>query len=278
MLRNQTRLFRPIAPVGSATTFRIGLHRALAAMVSVAFLASGMPIAQAADYYWDANGATGGTGGTGVWTTTNTWRQTSSAGTLGNWPNSGNNNAFFEGTAGQVSVGATPVTMGTGTAFFNVTGYALQTDAGTTTRTVTGNVTIGSALNLFINEAAATANRALSIAGTISGGTITLRWWTDEDGGQLSVTDTGPGIPAEHLPRLTERFYRVDPGRARDTGGSGLGLAIVRHVLQRHGGELAITSEEGRGSTFTCHFPPLRLVRQPVAMTGDSRYADGVGA
>jgi two-component system phosphate regulon sensor histidine kinase PhoR len=113
---------------------------------------------------------------------------------------------------------------------------------------------------------------------TPAGGTITLRWWTDEDGGHLSVTDTGPGIPAEHLPRLTERFYRVDPGRARDTGGSGLGLAIVRHVLQRHGGELAITSEEGRGSTFTCHFPPLRLVRQPVAMTGDSRYADGVGA
>jgi two-component system phosphate regulon sensor histidine kinase PhoR len=113
---------------------------------------------------------------------------------------------------------------------------------------------------------------------TPAGGTITLRWWTDENGGHLSVTDTGPGIPAEHLPRLTERFYRVDPGRARDTGGSGLGLAIVRHVLQRHGGELAITSEEGRGSTFTCHFPPLRLVRQPVAMTGDSRYADGVGA
>jgi two-component system phosphate regulon sensor histidine kinase PhoR len=70
----------------------------------------------------------------------------------------------------------------------------------------------------------------------------------------------------------------VDPGRARDTGGSGLGLAIVRHVLQRHGGELAIASEEGRGSTFTCHFPPLRLVRQPVAMAGESRYADQSGA
>ncbi|RLS84904.1 MAG: PEP-CTERM sorting domain-containing protein [Planctomycetota bacterium] len=175
MLRNQPRLFRPIAPVGSATTFRIGLHRALAAMVSVAFLASGMPVARAADYYWDANGSTAGTGGTGVWTTTNTWRLTSSAGTLGNWPNSGNNNAFFEGTAGQVSVGATAVTMGTGTALFNVTGYALQTDASTTTRTVTGNVTIGSGLNLFINEAAATANRALSIGGSIIGGTTTLQ-------------------------------------------------------------------------------------------------------
>lgn len=175
MLRNQPRLFRPIAPVGSATTFRIGLHRALAAMVSVAFLASGMPVARAADYYWDANGSTAGTGGTGVWTTTNTWRLTSSAGTLGTWPNSGNNNAFFEGTAGQVSVGTTAVTMGTGTALFNVTGYALQTDASTTTRTVTGNVTIGSGLNLFINEAAATANRALSIGGSIIGGTMTLQ-------------------------------------------------------------------------------------------------------
>jgi two-component system phosphate regulon sensor histidine kinase PhoR len=113
---------------------------------------------------------------------------------------------------------------------------------------------------------------------TPAGGTITLRWWTDDEGGHLAVADTGPGIPAEHLPRLTERFYRVDPGRARDTGGSGLGLAIVRHVLQRHGGELAITSEEGRGSTFTCHFPPLRLVRQPVAMAGESRYADQSGA
>jgi autotransporter-associated beta strand protein len=144
-------------------------------MVSVAFLASGMPVARAADYYWDANGSTAGTGGTGVWTASNTWRANSSTGTLGAWPNLGNNNAFFEGTAGQVSVGTTAVTMGTGTALFNVTGYALQTDASTTTRTVTGNVTIGSGLNLFINEAAATANRALSIGGSIIGGTMTLQ-------------------------------------------------------------------------------------------------------
>jgi two-component system phosphate regulon sensor histidine kinase PhoR len=113
---------------------------------------------------------------------------------------------------------------------------------------------------------------------TPAGGTITLRWWTDDAGGHFAVADTGPGIPAEHLPRLTERFYRVDAGRARDTGGSGLGLAIVRHVLQRHGGELAITSEEGRGSVFTCHFPPLRSVRQPVALADESRYADRSGA
>lgn len=96
------------------------------------------------------------------------------------------------------------------------------------------------------------------------GGRIELEWWTDARGGHFSVTDSGPGIPAEHLPRLTERFYRVDPGRARATGGSGLGLAIVRHVLQRHGAELEIRSAEGKGSTFSCHFPPERLVAPPA--------------
>ena len=95
---------------------------------------------------------------------------------------------------------------------------------------------------------------------TPAGGTITMRWWSDEQGGHLAVTDTGIGIAAEHLPRLTERFYRVDAGRSRASGGSGLGLAIVKHVLQRHGGSLQIESEEGRGSTFSCHFPPARLL------------------
>jgi two-component system phosphate regulon sensor histidine kinase PhoR len=108
---------------------------------------------------------------------------------------------------------------------------------------------------------------------TPAGGAIALRWWCDELGGHFAVKDTGPGIAAEHLPRLTERFYRVDPGRARDTGGSGLGLAIVRHVLQRHWAELRVESEEGRGSTFSCHFPRLRLVSEPVAMGGDTRYS-----
>ena len=94
---------------------------------------------------------------------------------------------------------------------------------------------------------------------TPADGSVSIRWWTDDDGGHFSVTDTGIGIAPEHIPRLTERFYRVDAGRSRATGGSGLGLAIVKHVLQRHGAQLSIDSQEGRGSTFTCHFPPERL-------------------
>ena len=96
-------------------------------------------------------------------------------------------------------------------------------------------------------------------------GSVQIRWWTDEAGGHFSVRDTGPGISAEHLPRLTERFYRVDPGRSRETGGSGLGLAIVKHALHRHGGRLDIDSVEGRGSTFTCHFPNERVLERRVA-------------
>lgn len=91
-------------------------------------------------------------------------------------------------------------------------------------------------------------------------GRIEVRWWTDAAGAHLSVRDTGIGIPAEHIPRITERFYRVDPGRSRQHGGSGLGLAIVKHVLQRHGGRLEIESEVGAGSQFTCHFPRRRVV------------------
>jgi two-component system phosphate regulon sensor histidine kinase PhoR len=92
-------------------------------------------------------------------------------------------------------------------------------------------------------------------------GSVQMRWWTDEQGGHFSVIDTGIGIAADHIPRLTERFYRVDSGRSRETGGSGLGLAIVKHVLQRHGAQLSIESQEGRGSRFTCHFPRERVER-----------------
>jgi two-component system, OmpR family, phosphate regulon sensor histidine kinase PhoR len=74
------------------------------------------------------------------------------------------------------------------------------------------------------------------------------------------VTDTGPGIAAEHLPRLTERFYRVDAGRTRELGGAGLGLAIVKHALAHHGATLEIESTEGVGSKFTCVFPARRVL------------------
>jgi two-component system phosphate regulon sensor histidine kinase PhoR len=94
---------------------------------------------------------------------------------------------------------------------------------------------------------------------TRADGTIDIRWWVDEKGGHVLVRDTGVGIPAEHLPRLTERFYRVDAGRSRQLGGSGLGLAIVKHALQRHDARLEIVSEEGKGSTFTAHFPAARV-------------------
>jgi two-component system phosphate regulon sensor histidine kinase PhoR len=94
---------------------------------------------------------------------------------------------------------------------------------------------------------------------TPAGGRIEARYWTDAAGAHVSVTDSGIGIAAAHIPRLTERFYRVDAGRSRKLGGSGLGLAIVKHALQRHGASLDVRSQEGKGSTFTCHFPPTRV-------------------
>ncbi|VXC68541.1 sensory histidine kinase in two-component regulatory system with PhoB [Pseudomonas sp. 9AZ] len=93
-------------------------------------------------------------------------------------------------------------------------------------------------------------------------GSIQIRWWGDEQGAHLSVQDSGLGIEAKHLPRLTERFYRVDSSRASNTGGTGLGLAIVKHVLLRHRARLDIASTLGKGSTFTCHFPTLQVVRR----------------
>ncbi len=95
---------------------------------------------------------------------------------------------------------------------------------------------------------------------TPDGGTIKVSCDVQADGaGVIAVTDTGPGIAREHLPRLTERFYRVDGSRSRDTGGTGLGLAIVKHVAQRHGGELDIQSEVGKGSVFRLVLPAVRL-------------------
>ena len=100
-------------------------------------------------------------------------------------------------------------------------------------------------------------------------GRVDVRWWTDGEGGHVEVRDNGIGIPAEHLPRLTERFYRVDAGRSRRLGGSGLGLAIVKHALQRHGARLDVQSVEGQGSTFTCHFPVARVVTR-AQVTADA--------
>ena len=93
---------------------------------------------------------------------------------------------------------------------------------------------------------------------TPDGGDITLRWHSDAQGQHLSVIDNGEGIAPQHLMRLTERFYRVDTSRNSTTGGTGLGLAIVKHVLLRHQGKLEIKSDVGKGSCFSCHFPPAR--------------------
>ena len=95
---------------------------------------------------------------------------------------------------------------------------------------------------------------------TPSHGEINVRWYADASGAHLEVQDTGLGISAEHIPRLTERFYRVDTARSRDSGGTGLGLAIVKHVLNRHDAQLRIESELGEGSTFICDFPPALTV------------------
>ena len=94
---------------------------------------------------------------------------------------------------------------------------------------------------------------------TPADGRVQIRWHRDGAEACLAVADTGVGIPAEAIPRVTERFYRVDKGRDRATGGTGLGLAIVKHVLQRHGARLEVESQPGAGSTFTCRFPADRV-------------------
>jgi two-component system phosphate regulon sensor histidine kinase PhoR len=95
---------------------------------------------------------------------------------------------------------------------------------------------------------------------TAAEGSLEIRWWVDADGGHFAVADTGMGIPPEHIPRLTERFYRVDSGRSRESGGTGLGLAIVKHALTRHQAVLEVTSDLGRGSKFSAVFPAARIL------------------
>ncbi|MGI8561063.1 MAG: phosphate regulon sensor histidine kinase PhoR [Luteimonas sp.] len=114
---------------------------------------------------------------------------------------------------------------------------------------------------------------------TPTGGSILVRFSRDGEGGvALSVRDSGYGIPAAHLPRITERFYRVSTSRSRESGGTGLGLAIVKHVLQLHQARLGIESEIGRGSTFTCHFgierAQVRDHGRDADTTGDLRGQD----
>ena len=101
---------------------------------------------------------------------------------------------------------------------------------------------------------------------TPAGGTVTLAWRESEDGARFSVEDTGIGIDAEHLPRLTERFYRVDRSRSRETGGTGLGLAIAKHALARHDATLEIESTPGKGSRFSARFPARRLAAKNLTV------------
>jgi two-component system phosphate regulon sensor histidine kinase PhoR len=101
---------------------------------------------------------------------------------------------------------------------------------------------------------------------TPEGGDIHIRWYVERSGRPcFEVADTGEGIATEHIPRLTERFYRVDAGRSRQRGGTGLGLAIVKHALQNHQAELDIESRVGEGSVFRCRFPTSRLAEPPAA-------------
>jgi two-component system phosphate regulon sensor histidine kinase PhoR len=100
---------------------------------------------------------------------------------------------------------------------------------------------------------------------TPTGGRITVSWSRRADGsGVVEVADTGIGVAREHVPRLTERFYRVDGSRSRETGGTGLGLSIVKHVMQRHGGSIEVDSEPGQGSRFGLVFPPARVRSVPT--------------
>jgi two-component system phosphate regulon sensor histidine kinase PhoR len=97
---------------------------------------------------------------------------------------------------------------------------------------------------------------------TPAGGEIIVEWRDRGGEPEFSVKDNGPGIAAHHIPRLTERFYRISTDRSRSTGGTGLGLAIVKHILSLHGGHLDILSEPGIGSEFVCHFPKNRARRR----------------
>ncbi|HMJ49831.1 MAG TPA: phosphate regulon sensor histidine kinase PhoR [Burkholderiales bacterium] len=126
------------------------------------------------------------------------------------------------------------------------------------------NLQIDSATKILGSEtelASAFGNLASNaVRYTPRGGNITLSWHNTGDQAVFEVSDTGIGIAPEHIPRITERFYRVDRGRSRDTGGTGLGLAIVKHVVLRHQAELSINSTLGKGSSFAIRFPATRCL------------------
>ena len=105
---------------------------------------------------------------------------------------------------------------------------------------------------------------------TPSGGEVRLIWRSSQKGAEFTVEDTGVGIESEHIPRLTERFYRVDRGRSRETGGTGLGLAIVKHALARHQATLEIESTPGTGSRFTAKFPGRRVIPARARTANDA--------
>jgi len=131
-------------------------------------------------------------------------------------------------------------------------------------------IDIEASADLFLIGNEAEVRSALSnlvfnaVKHTPPGSHVHVYWGEDENGPVFSVQDDGPGIAPEHIPRLTERFYRVDKARSRASGGTGLGLAIVKHVLNRHGARLSIASELGEGATFACHFPASSGVRRPA--------------
>jgi two-component system phosphate regulon sensor histidine kinase PhoR len=105
---------------------------------------------------------------------------------------------------------------------------------------------------------------------TPQGGEVRVLWRDGADGAWFTVEDTGIGIAPEHIPRLTERFYRIDRSRSRETGGTGLGLAIVKHAIARHQASLDIDSRPGAGSRFTIHFPASRTVPAEASLVPGS--------
>ena len=131
-------------------------------------------------------------------------------------------------------------------------GHTLNLDIDSHCDLIGSDMEIASAFSNLITNA---------IKYTPKGGIITIGWHEDGDHAYFTVQDTGIGINPKHLPRLTERFYRVDSARSRQTGGTGLGLAIVKHVLMQHGAYLEISSKENEGSSFTAVFPKERLYR-----------------